>query len=63
MAFFKIRVELLDADGRVVETDWANGNTDRTVKAAAEALGNQMQSAHDDTHPVTTVRLGRRVKG
>lgn len=55
MAALSIKVQINDADGRVIETDHAYGNTPGAAKAAAEALGRQMEQEH----PGGTVVKGR----
>lgn len=43
------KVTALDSEGRVIETDYAYGNTKRTVEAAAEGLRRQMENEHPDS--------------
>ena len=46
MASLSAKVELLDKDGRVIETDYAYGNSKRTVATAALSLLRQMRNDH-----------------
>jgi hypothetical protein len=64
MAAITIKVEVLDADGRVIETDHAYGNTTVTAKAAASGLARTLEHVHAD-HPLGPVhaKIGRAVKG
>lgn len=64
MAALTKKVEVMDAEGRVIATEWAYGNTQETVSAAAESLARQLRCEHSDSLGfLVTVRLGRAVKG
>ena len=62
MAALCAKVEALDAEDRTIETDYAYGNTQAAVNAAAGALRRQMENAYEETHPGVNVIIGRTVK-
>lgn len=51
MARLAAKVELYDDHDRVIVTDYAYGNTEATVSAAAGALRNQLEREYEESHP------------
>jgi hypothetical protein len=63
MATITIKVEVLDRDGRTVETDYAHGNTLLAAKSAAGGLARTMKYQHEE-HPLgpVTTKIHRAVR-
>ena len=56
------KVTLYDEKDRVIVTDYAYGNTKRTVDAAAGALRRQLEIEHEEMHPGCNGVISRTVK-
>lgn len=62
MATLCAKIELLDDQDRVIVTEWAYGNTERAVDAAAGALRRQLEIEYEDDYPGCNGIIGRTVK-
>lgn len=63
MAALRAKVELLDADDRVIKIEYAYGNTRAAVDAAAGALRRQLENEYEESHPGCNGIVYSAVKG
>jgi hypothetical protein len=62
MAALCAKVELYDAEDRVIVTEYAYGNTKAAVDAAAGALRRSLENEYEESHPGCNGIISKTVK-